>query len=63
MPACIAPAGYSASTPLVCDPISTVEKWGAALLIATTFAVGIYPKPLFDRIMPAVEAMHFLTNR
>jgi len=50
-------------TPLVCDPISTAEKWGAALLIATTFAVGIYPKPLFDRIMPAVEAMHFLTNR
>ena len=49
--------------PPVCDPISTAEKWGATLLIATTLAVGIYPKPLFDRIMPAVEAMHFLTNR
>jgi hypothetical protein len=25
-----------------------------------TFAVGIYPKLLLDRIMPAVETMRFL---
>jgi hypothetical protein len=26
----------------------------------TTLAVGLYPKLLFDRIVPAVEAMRFL---
>jgi hypothetical protein len=26
----------------------------------TTVAVGIYPKVLLDRIMPAVETMRFL---
>jgi len=40
--------------------ISAAEKWGAALLIFATLAAGVYPKFLFDRILPAVEAMHFL---
>ena len=41
-------------------PISWPEKLGAALLIFATLAAGIYPKILFDRITPAVEAMRFL---
>jgi hypothetical protein len=30
------------------------------VLMMTTVAVGLYPKLLLDRIMPAVEAMRFL---
>lgn len=41
-------------------PVTWAEKLGAALLIATTLAVGIYPKLLLDRILPAVETMRFL---
>ena len=40
--------------------ISIPEKLGAGLLIFATVAIGIYPKLLLDRIMPAVEAMRFL---
>ena len=40
--------------------ISPAEKWGAALLILATVAAGVYPKFLLDRILPAVETMHFL---
>jgi NADH-quinone oxidoreductase subunit M len=40
--------------------ISLPEKWGAALLMLATLAAGVYPKFLLDRILPAVEAMHFL---
>jgi NADH-quinone oxidoreductase subunit M len=40
--------------------ITTAEKCGACLLMFTTFVVGVYPKLLLDRIMPAVEAMRFL---
>jgi NADH-quinone oxidoreductase subunit M len=40
--------------------ISVAEKWGAGLLMFATLAVGLYPKLLLDRIMPAVEAMRFL---
>jgi NADH-quinone oxidoreductase subunit M len=40
--------------------ISAAEKWGAALLMIATFAAGIYPKFLLDRIAPAVEALQFL---
>ena len=36
------------------------EKLGAGLLIFATFAIGVYPKVLLDRIIPAVEAMRFL---
>jgi NADH-quinone oxidoreductase subunit M len=36
------------------------EKLGASLLVFATLVVGLYPKLLFDRIMPAVETMRFL---
>ena len=48
------------SEPLKCDPISMAEKLGAALLMTATLVAGLYPKPLFDRILPAVEAMQWL---
>ncbi|MDQ6654444.1 MAG: NADH-quinone oxidoreductase subunit M [Verrucomicrobiota bacterium] len=41
-------------------PVSLPEKVGTAVLILSTVAAGVYPKFLFDRILPAVEAMHFL---
>jgi NADH-quinone oxidoreductase subunit M len=40
--------------------ITAAEKIGACLLMFATLAVGLYPKFLLDRIMPAVEAMRFL---
>ena len=40
--------------------ITVAEKCGACLLMLATVAVGLYPKLLLDRIMPAVEAMRFL---
>jgi NADH-quinone oxidoreductase subunit M len=40
--------------------ITAAEKFGACLLMFATIAVGLYPKVLLDRIMPAVEAMRFL---
>jgi NADH-quinone oxidoreductase subunit M len=42
------------------DSATLAEKLGASLLIFATLAVGLYPKLLFDRIMPAVETMRFL---
>jgi NADH-quinone oxidoreductase subunit M len=44
----------------VSDPITIPEKIGACILMLTTVAVGVYPKLLLDRIMPAVETMRFL---
>jgi NADH-quinone oxidoreductase subunit M len=41
-------------------PITLPEKIGAGLLLCSTLTVGVYPKLLFDRIVPAVEAMKFL---
>jgi len=41
-------------------PITFAEKLGACLLMFTTLAVGLYPKLVLDRIVPAVEAMRFL---
>ncbi|MDQ3626850.1 MAG: NADH-quinone oxidoreductase subunit M, partial [Verrucomicrobiota bacterium] len=41
-------------------PITVPVKVGAGLLMFSTLAIGIYPKFLLDRIMPAVEAMTFL---
>jgi NADH:ubiquinone oxidoreductase subunit 4 (subunit M) len=46
------------STPLA--PITLAEKCGAGILMLSTLAIGVYPKFLLDRIMPAVEAMSFL---
>ncbi len=40
--------------------VTAAEKFGACLLMFATVAVGLYPKLLLDRIMPAVEAMRFL---
>lgn len=42
------------------ERITLAEKVGAAILIFTTIAVGVYPKFLLDIIQPAVEAMRFL---
>ncbi len=44
----------------ITDRITLAEKMGAGLLMFATLAVGIYPKLLLDRILPAVEAMRFL---
>jgi NADH-quinone oxidoreductase subunit M len=43
-------------------PITIAEKLGASLLMFATLAVGLYPKLLLDRIVPAVEAMRFLNK-
>ena len=48
--------------PQTLPPLTLAEKLGASLLMLATLAVGLYPKLLLDRIMPAVEAMRFLTN-
>jgi NADH-quinone oxidoreductase subunit M len=42
------------------SPITVAEKIGACMLMMATLAVGVYPKLLLDRIMPAVETMRFL---
>src|SRR6266542_2003678 len=42
--------------------ITAAETIGACLLMFATLAVGVYPKLLLDRIMPAVEAMRFLKS-
>jgi NADH-quinone oxidoreductase subunit M len=44
------------------ERITWPEKAGAALLILATLTVGLYPKLLLDRIMPAVDAMRFLKS-
>jgi NADH-quinone oxidoreductase subunit M len=54
------PLGGSAAPSGDLSVISAAEKWGAALLMFATLAAGVYPKFLLDRILPAVEAMHFL---
>jgi NADH-quinone oxidoreductase subunit M len=41
------------------EPITLPEKCGACLLMFATLAMGLYPKLLLDRIIPAVEAMRF----
>src|SRR5215467_12942199 len=42
------------------NPITVAEKIGACMLMIATLAIGVYPKLLLDRIMPAVESMRFL---
>jgi NADH-quinone oxidoreductase subunit M len=42
------------------EAITLAEKLGASLLMFATLAVGLYPRVLLDRIMPAVETMRFL---
>ena len=41
-------------TPL--EPITTPERIGAALLIATTLLIGLYPRLLLDLIVPALNS-------
>jgi NADH-quinone oxidoreductase subunit M len=41
-------------------PITLPEKLGGCLLMFATLAIGLYPKFLLDRIMPAVEALRFI---
>jgi len=53
-------AEHSIHPPENLGPITIAEKCGAWLLMFATLAVGLYPKLLLDRIMPAVEAMRFL---
>jgi NADH-quinone oxidoreductase subunit M len=50
----------SAERSIHLEPITFAEKLGAGLLMFATLAVGLYPKLLLDRIVPAVEAMRFL---
>src|SRR6266852_5954160 len=42
------------------NPITIPEKIGACMLMLTTLTIGVYPKLLLDRIMPAVETMRVL---
>jgi NADH:ubiquinone oxidoreductase subunit 4 (subunit M) len=44
----------------VMERITFAEKLGTCLLIMATLGAGLFPKLLFDRIMPAVETMRFL---
>jgi NADH-quinone oxidoreductase subunit M len=41
------------------EPISTPERIGAALLIAATLAIGLYPRFLLDLIVPAFNTPLF----
>ena len=38
------------------DDISIPERIGAAILIATTLAIGLYPRLLLDLIVPALSS-------
>jgi NADH-quinone oxidoreductase subunit M len=38
------------------EPITTPERLGAALLIATTLLIGLYPRLLLDMIVPALNS-------
>jgi NADH-quinone oxidoreductase subunit M len=51
-----------AERPIHLKPITWPEKVGAALLMFSTLAIGLYPRLLLDRIQPAVESMRFLTK-
>ena len=53
-------AGVGSGAIVPNEPATLAEKFGAGLLIFATIAVGLDPKLLLDRIMPAVEAMRFL---
>jgi NADH-quinone oxidoreductase subunit M len=53
-------ATITTSSREVFNPITIPEKIGACMLMLATFAVGVYPKLLLDRITPAIETMRFL---
>jgi NADH-quinone oxidoreductase subunit M len=50
----------STERPIELEPITVAEKCGAGLLMLATITIGVYPKLLLDRIIPAVESMRFL---
>jgi NADH-quinone oxidoreductase subunit M len=54
------PLASSTERPMHLEPITLAETCGACLLMFSTVAIGIYPKLLLDRIIPAVEVMRFL---
>jgi NADH-quinone oxidoreductase subunit M len=41
------------------DPISVPERIGAAILMATTLLIGLYPRLLLDWIVPALNSPLF----
>jgi NADH-quinone oxidoreductase subunit M len=45
------------------EPISVPERIGAALLIATTLVIGLYPRLLLDLIVPALNSPLFEAMR
>ena len=55
-----APADASTAAAQSLTPITWPEKIGGGLLMLATVAVGVYPRFLLDRIIPAVESMRFL---
>jgi NADH-quinone oxidoreductase subunit M len=55
----VAPATGSPSTHDEMEPISVPERLGAALLIATTLLIGLYPRLLLDLIVPALNSPLF----
>jgi NADH-quinone oxidoreductase subunit M len=52
--------GESANTPeQVLPPITMPERLGACLLLASTVALGLYPKLLMDLILPSLNGPLF----
>lgn len=50
-----APTEATAAHPL--EPISVPERIGAAILMGTSLAIGLYPRLLLDLIMPSVDLL------
>ena len=57
---CQEPATRELAADMMREAQAVAEKLGAGLLIFATIVVGLDPKLLLDRIMPAVEKMRFL---
>jgi NADH-quinone oxidoreductase subunit M len=55
----VVPATGRPSTHDEMEPISVPERLGAALLIATTLLIGLYPRLLLDLIVPALSSPLF----
>ena len=51
--------GHPAVNPGDCAPITIPERIGAALLIAATLVIGLYPQLLLDLIEPAIQSPLF----
>jgi NADH-quinone oxidoreductase subunit M len=55
--AAAAAAGHGGHGPDAFEPISVPERLGAALLLGTTLAIGLYPRVLLDLIIPSVQPL------